>query len=160
MKKRTMRNWFILIFIVGLVLGWMIPKTLWEVTRQVTQKPLQAGFYDVPKRIGQLDQETPYYKYMTLGGTLTGSAELLRVDDKVPLHVHQTENHFAFIYKGRARVTIGSVTEELGPGALIAIPAKVPHSLERIGDAPVEIILFSTPPFMSGTTQFLNETKQ
>ena len=65
----------------------------------------------------------------------------------------------AFIYKGKARVTIGGVTEEVGPGALLAIPAKVPHSVERIGDAPVEIILFSTPPFKSGVTQFLNETE-
>ena len=151
-----MRNWFIFLFIVGLALGWMIPKNFWDVSMQVTQKPLQAGFYDVPKRMGQLDQETPYYKYMTLGGTLTGSAELLRIDGKVPMHAHSAENHFAFIYKGNARVTIGSVTEDIKPGTLLAIPAKVPHSIERIGDAPLEIILFSTPPFMSGNTQFLN----
>ena len=160
MKRRTMRNWFIFIFIIGLALGWMLPKNFWDFKRDAMQKPLQAGIYDIPKRMGQLDQETPYYKYMLLGETLTGSAELLRVDDKVPLHAHETENHFVFIYKGKAKVTIGSVTEEVGPGALVAIPAKVPHSLERIGDAPVEIILFSTPPFMSGSTLFLNQTGQ
>ena len=160
MKKKTMRNWFILIFIVGLILGWMIPKTLWEVTRQAAQNPLHQGIYDVPKKMGQLEQETPYYKYMNLGNTLTGSAEILKVNDKVPLHVHPNENHFAFILKGNARVTIGSVTQEIGPGTLLAIPSKVPHSLERIGDAPVEILLFSTPPFNPGMTKFLDEAKE
>jgi len=159
MKRKTLRNWLIFIFVLGLVLGWMIPKNFWQFTHDAAVKPLQAGFYDVPKRMGQLDQETAFYKYTSLGGTLTGSTELLRVDGLVPMHVHQTENHFAFIYKGKARVTIGGVTEEVGPGALLAIPAKVPHSVERIGDAPVEIILFSTPPFKSGVTQFLNETE-
>ena len=157
MKKKTMRNWFIFIFIVGIALGWMIPKNFWDVTRQVAQNPLQQGIYDVPKKIGQLERETPYYKYTNLGETLTGSAEILKVDGKVPLHVHPNENHFVFIFKGRARVTIGSVTEEVGPGTLIAIPAKAPHSLERIGDAPVEILLFSTPPFMPNDTVFLEK---
>ncbi len=159
MKRKTMRNWFILIFVVGLALGWMIPKNFWDVSMQVTQKPLQAGFYDVPKRMGQLDQETPYFKYTVLGETLTGAVVLLRIDDKVPMHVHPNENHFVFIYKGTARVTIGSVTEEVGPGALLAIPAKVPHSIERTGDAPLEAIAFSTPPFVPTDTIFLNETK-
>ena len=159
MKRKTIRNWFIFLFVLGLVLGWMIPKNFWDFRRGAMQKPLQANFYDVPKRMGQLDMETPYFKYMYLDSTLTGSVELLRVDEKVPLHVHDTENHFAFIYKGRAKFTLGTHTEEVGPGALVAIPAKVSHSLERIGDSPVEIILFSTPPFMSGKTVFLNETK-
>src|SRR3989338_4206488 len=143
MKRKALRNWLILIFIVGLVLGWMIPKNFWDVTRQAAQNPLQAGIYDVPKRMGQLDLEAPYYKYMNLGDTLTGSAQILRIDGKVPMHVHDTENHFAFIYKGNARVTIGSVTEDVRPGMLLAIPAKYPHSVERIGDAPLEILLFS-----------------
>ena len=158
MKRKTLRNWLIFLFIVGLVLGWMIPKNFWQFTHEAAQKPLQAGFYDVPKRMGQLDQETPYYKYAVLAETLTGAAVLLRVDDKVPTHVHPNENHFVYIYKSTARVTVGSMTEEVGPGALLAIPAGVPHSIERTGDAPLEVIAFSTPPFMPGDTQFLNET--
>ena len=157
MKRKTLRNWLIFLFIVGLVLGWMIPKNFWQFTHEAAQKPLQAGFYDVPKRMGQLDQETPYYKYVLLGETLTGSTQLWRVDGKIPTNFN-LEDHFVFIYKGKARVTIGSVTEEVSPGALLAIPAGVPHSIERTGDAPLEAIAFSTPPFMPGDTQFLNET--
>ena len=159
MKRKTLRNWLIFIFILGLVLGWMIPKNFWQFTHDVAQKPLQAGFYDVPKRMGQLDQETPYFKYSVLGETLTGATVLLRIDDKVPMHAHPNENHFVYIYKGNAKATIGSVAEEVGPGALLAIPAGVPHSIERIGDAPVEAMVFSTPPFTPTDTVFLNENK-
>lgn len=159
MKRKTLRNWLIFLFIVGLVLGWMLPKNFWDFSREAMQKPLQAGFYDVPKRMGQLDQETSYYKYTNLGGTLTGNVQLLRLDDKIPSGANP-EDQFVFIYKGRARVTIGSSTEEVGPGALLAIPAKVSHSIERTGDAPLELLVFSTPPHNPDAAQFLNETKQ
>ena len=109
---------------------------------------LKADIFDVSKRLGQLDIDANYFKYSVLAQTETGSIELIRFEDKIPMHMHPKENHFAYIYKGRARGTIGDVTAEVGPGQMIAIPAGVPHSLERIGDTPVEIILFSTPPFM------------
>ena len=121
----------------------------------LAKQPLQAGIFDVPKKLGQLDLESPYFKYTVLAQTETGGIELIRVDDKIPMHMHPKENHFVYIYKGRAKGTVGSITAEVGPGQLVAIPAGVPHSFERIGDTPVEIILFSTPPFMPEDTVFL-----
>ncbi len=152
-----MRNWFIFLFIVGLVLGWMIPKNFWEFSREATQKPLQANVFDVPKKMAQLDKETDYFKYAVLAETESGSIELIRLDEKIPMHMHPKENHFVFVYKGKAKGTVGNVNAEVGPGQMVAIPAGVPHSFERIGDAPVEIILFSTPPFTPGDTVFLEK---
>ncbi len=156
MKKKTMQTLFVLLFIIGLVIGYLLPGDL----KTVTQKPVNAAIYDIPKRMGQLDQEGPYFKYSVLAETLTGSIELLRVDGAIPMHMHSKENHFVYIYKGRAKGTIGTVSAEVGPGQLVAIPAGVPHSFERIGDAPVEILLFSTPPFVVNDIVWLNETKQ
>ena len=110
--------------------------------------PLQANVFDVPKKLGQLDMESDYFRYAVLAKTETGSIELLRLDDKIPMHMHPKENHFVYIYKGRAKGTVGDVTAEVAQGQLVAIPAGVPHSFERLGDTPVEIILFSTPPFV------------
>ena len=148
MKKKTMQAWFIVLFIIGIVVGWLLPGDLKTFTKQISAKTLMPNVFDVPKRLGQLDVDANYFKYSVLAETETGSIELIRVDDKIPTHIHPKENHFVYIYKGRARGTIGSVTAEAGPGQMIAIPAGVPHSLERIGDTPVEIILFSTPPFV------------
>ena len=152
-----MQAWFIFLFIVGLVIGWLIPGDLKTVQKKVTENPLKPAVFDIPKKLGQLDTEGPYFKYSVLAQSEMAGVELIRVDDKIPMHVHPKENHFVYIYKGKAKGTIGSVTAEAGPGQLIAIPAGVPHSLERIGDTPVEIILFSSPPFNPQDTMFLDK---
>ena len=144
MKKKTMQTIFVVLFVLGIIVGYLLPGDFKDLAR----KPLQANVFDVPKKMAQLDLETDYFKYAILAETETGSIELIRLDEKIPLHKHPKENHFVFVYKGRAKGTVGSVNAEVGPGQLVAIPAGVPHSFERIGDSPVEIILFSTPPFM------------
>ncbi len=155
MKRKTMRNLFILIFVVGLAVGYFLPGDFKDLTR----KPIQANVFDVPKKMAQLDQQTDYFRYTVLAETETGSIELIRLDEKIPLHKHANENHFVFVYKGRAKGTVGDVSAEVGPGQLVAIPAGVPHSFERIGDSPVEIILFSSPPFMPEDIVWLEEKK-
>ncbi len=152
MKKKAMKTIFILLFIVGVIVGYILPGDF----RALAKKPLQVGIFDVPRKLGQLDLETPYFKYTVLAQTETGGIELIRLDDKIPMHMHPKENHFVYIYKGRAKGKVGDVAAEVSPGQLVAIPAGVPHSFERIGDSPVEIILFSTPPFVAGDTIYLD----
>jgi mannose-6-phosphate isomerase-like protein (cupin superfamily) len=144
MKKKTMQFIFVLLFIAGIMVGYLLPGDV----RSLTKIPLQANVFDVPKRLGQLDQQIDYFKYTVLASTETGSIELIRLDDKIPMHMHPKENHFVYVFKGRAKGTVGDVTAEVTAGQLVAIPAGVPHSFERVGDTPVEIILFSTPPFV------------
>ncbi len=153
MKKKTMQLIFVLLFIAGIVVGYLLPGEI----KTLTKKPLQANVFDVPKKLGQLDKETDYFKYTILAETETGSIELIRLDGKIPKHMHPKENHFVYIFKGRAKGTVGDVTAEVGPGQLVAIPAGVPHSFERVGDTPVEIILFSTPSFVPDDAVFLEK---
>ena len=153
MKKKTMQAIFVVLFVLGIVVGYLLPGDI----KALAKKPLKANVFDVPKRLGQLDLESPYFKYTILAETETGSIELIRLDDKIPMHMHPKENHFVYIYKGREKGTVGRVTAEVGAGQLVAIPAGVPHSFERIGDTPVEIILFSTPPFVPNDTVFLEK---
>ena len=112
MKKKTMQMIFALLFIAGIVVGYLLPGDV----KSLTKVELQANVFDVPKRLGQLDLETDYFKYTVLTQTETGGIELLRLDDKIPLHMHPKENHFVYIYKGRAKGTVGDVTAEVGPG--------------------------------------------
>lgn len=153
MKKKTMQTIFALLFVAGLVVGYLLPGDF----RTLAMKPLQAGVFDVPKKLGQLDIDADYFKYTVLAETEKGGIELLRVDGKIPMHMHPKENHFVYIFKGRAKGTIGDTSAEVGAGQLVAIPAGIPHSLERIGDAPVEIILFSTPPFVPADIVWLDK---
>ncbi|MBS3101734.1 hypothetical protein J4204_06430 [Candidatus Woesearchaeota archaeon] len=82
MKKKTMQAIFAVLFILGLVIGYILPGDV----KTLAKKPLKADVFDVPKRLGQLDLETQYFKYAVLAGTETGSIELIRLDDKIPLH--------------------------------------------------------------------------
>jgi mannose-6-phosphate isomerase-like protein (cupin superfamily) len=157
MKKKTMRNWLIALFILGLIAGLLVPVDLKTLSKKMSGRGLKADVFDIPKRLGQLDVDADYFKYSVLAETETGSVELLRFENEIPMHMHPKENHFVYIYKGRAKGTIGDVAAEVGPGQLVAIPAGVPHSFERIGDSPVEIILFSTPPFMQKDIAWLEK---
>ena len=155
MRKKTVQTIFILLFILGIVVGYLIPGDIKTLTKQMSGNTLKPAVFDISKKLGQLDLTTDYFRYSVLAATETGSIELVRVDESIPLHIHPKENHFVYIYKGKARGTVGNITSEVEAGQLVAIPAGVPHSFERIGDTPVELMLFSTPPFMPNDTVFV-----
>ena len=157
MKKKMMQTIFVLLFILGVIVGLLVPLDYKTIKKKVMQSSLQPQVFDISKKLGQLDINAEYFKYSVLAATETGGLELVRVDDKIPLHMHPKETHFVYIYKGRAKGTVGDVTAEVGPGQLVVIPAGVPHSFERIGDTPVEIILFSSPPFIEKDIVWLDK---
>lgn len=110
-----------------------------------TKKP---EVIDVAQRIGRgLDQKGEGFNLTFAYKAETGSVEFVRVDQAVALHQHPQENHVLYILKGHGRGQIGGQTAEIGPGQIIVIPAGVAHKLERIGDEPLDLILFSMPPF-------------
>ena len=157
MKRKTMRNWFIFLFVIGMLVGWLIPVNFWQIQRQAAQKPLQPAVYDIPKKMGQLDQSTDYFKYSILAATESGGVSLTRLDDKIPKHINPKANLFVFVYKGTARATVGSLTMEAWPGQLVVVPAGVPASVQKIGDSPVEMIVFSAPPANPDEIKYLQK---
>lgn len=157
MKKKTMQAWFVVLFIVGLVIGILVPLDYKTIKKKMVGDGLKPDVIDISKRLGQLDKETDYFKYSVLAQTETGGVELLRLDDKIPMHMHPKETHYVYVYKGRAKGIVGGVTAEVGPGQLVVIPAGVTHSFERIGDSPVEILLFSSPPFMANDIVWMDK---
>jgi len=105
---------------------------------------------DASQRIAQgLDQKREGFEYTVVFESKTGSVELFRIETGVKLHHHPKENHILYILKGRGKGQVGNVTAEVGPGQIVVIPAGVKHKLERIGDEPLDFILFSTPPFVA-----------
>ena len=146
MKKKVMQAIFVLLFLFGVFIGFLIPGDMWLYGRKANLMPLQPGFYDVSKRMGQLSLMTDNYKAGLLAETLTGNVALMRVDNELPLNYNKNGNVFVYIYKGKAGVTILDKYEEVGPGKLLSIPKGVRSSIKKLGDTPVEMIVFSTPP--------------
>ena len=57
----------------------------------------------------------------------------------MPMHTNQVE-HEQYVLRGRANVVIGEETSEVSEGAIVFIPANVPHSYTPIGDEAFEFL--------------------
>ena len=144
MKKKIQRRLFFLVFIVGIIAGILIPTDL---IKEKLQSGVKSEVIDIPKKFGQLDNDAGSFKYAVIEKTSGGSISLIRVDDEIKTHVINSADNFFYVNKGRVVINISGVNYEAGPGQIISIPAGSPRSIKRIGDSPVELILFSVPPF-------------
>lgn len=53
-------------------------------------------------------------------------------------HRHEGFDQIATIVSGHARYHVGDIAHEVGPGALLLIPAGIEHWIEAVGDEVVE----------------------
>lgn len=141
----------VIFLVIGLVAGYLIPKPVEKVT-------IQPQLVNVEDRYKQALENSfgDKAKFTVITSIPTGSIELFRFDE-IASHMHPDENHFLYILKGRASGNVGTVQGEVGPGTLVVIPAGVPHGFKKIGDEPVDLILFSSPPFKVGDTNWLGK---
>ena len=63
-----------------------------------------------------------------------------------PLHFHKETDELYFIVRGHGQMTMNGETTEVGPGATIAIPIGVPHSI-RSGSSGLDFVAVTCPPY-------------
>jgi quercetin dioxygenase-like cupin family protein len=73
-------------------------------------------------------------------GILTGQIK------KIKLHTHELEDHIVYVVRGNAKARLGDEPREVGPGDLIAIPKRVPHSFDQIGSEPFVVLVNAPAP--------------
>jgi mannose-6-phosphate isomerase-like protein (cupin superfamily) len=64
---------------------------------------------------------------------------------KIKLHTHEMEDHIVYVVRGKAKARLGDEQREVGPGDLIAIPKRVPHSFDQVGSEAFVILVNATP---------------
>jgi mannose-6-phosphate isomerase-like protein (cupin superfamily) len=64
---------------------------------------------------------------------------------KIRLHTHELEDHVVYVVRGKALARLGDEMREVGPGEIITIPKRVPHSFAQKGDEPFVILVNATP---------------
>lgn len=64
---------------------------------------------------------------------------------KIKLHTHEMEDHIVYVVRGKAQARLGDEQREVGPGDLIAIPKRVPHSFDQVGNEPFVMLVNATP---------------
>jgi mannose-6-phosphate isomerase-like protein (cupin superfamily) len=72
-------------------------------------------------------------------GILAGQVKTIR------LHTHELEDHVVYVVRGRAAARLGDERRDVGPGDLITILKRVPHSFVQKGVEPFVILVNATP---------------
>ncbi len=62
------------------------------------------------------------------------------------VHAHADADKFYLVVSGKARITVGVETREVGPGALAWCPAELPHGVEAALERTVMLVGMAPPP--------------
>jgi quercetin dioxygenase-like cupin family protein len=62
------------------------------------------------------------------------------------VHVHAGADKFYLIVTGKARMTVGDETREVGPGTVVWAPADLPHGVAQALERTVLLVAIAPPP--------------
>ncbi len=61
-------------------------------------------------------------------------------------HAHADTDQAVYVLAGRALAEIGEERAEVGPGAAVWIPARVPHEITNVGEDRLDLLVVYAPP--------------
>lgn len=62
------------------------------------------------------------------------------------VHVHAGADKFYLVVTGKARMTVGDETREVGPGTVVWAPADLPHGVAQALERTVMLVAIAPPP--------------
>jgi quercetin dioxygenase-like cupin family protein len=62
------------------------------------------------------------------------------------VHRHAGADKFYFVVTGRARMTVGEETREVGAGTVVWAPAEVPHGVDQALERTMMLVGIAPPP--------------
>jgi quercetin dioxygenase-like cupin family protein len=62
------------------------------------------------------------------------------------IHVHGGTDKFYLVISGKASMSVGKETREVGAGTLVWAPADVPHGVERALERTIMLVAMGPPP--------------
>jgi len=81
--------------------------------------------------------------------------EVIAPGDRIPPHIHPSEDEIIFVHAGRGAVELGDRRDTISTGATVYIPRSTRIAVRNSGNAPLEIVaIFSHPGF----EQYLRDT--
>ena len=64
----------------------------------------------------------------------------------VTVHTHGVAEHVYYFIEGSAEAVCGDETQTVGPGTVMFVRPKVPHSLVNTGDGDLVFVVVTSPP--------------
>jgi quercetin dioxygenase-like cupin family protein len=68
------------------------------------------------------------------------------VGNIVTRHVHVNEEETVYLLTGKSELVLGDERVSFDAGSIVVIPKGLEHELHNVGDEPVELLAFFTPP--------------
>ena len=62
------------------------------------------------------------------------------------IHVHADSDKFYVVLSGKARMTVGEDTREVGEGSVVWAPAEIPHGVEEALEPTIMLVAMAPPP--------------
>jgi quercetin dioxygenase-like cupin family protein len=62
------------------------------------------------------------------------------------IHVHAESDKFYLVLSGKASMTVGEQSREVGAGTIVWAPANIPHGVERALERTVMLVAMGPPP--------------
>jgi len=106
--------------------------------------PTEGPFHDTraaartrPDKLGKTNLFTSARMFCDVYALLPGQSQAV--------HAHAGNDKLYHVLSGRAQVTIGGRSAELGPGELAVAAAGVPHGVSNISDTPATLLVVMAP---------------
>lgn len=81
-----------------------------------------------------------------LGGQLFVGLNCFEPGQSQQVHVHAGADKFYLVVTGKARMTVGVQTREVGPGTVVWAPADLPHGVTQALERTVMLVAIAPPP--------------
>jgi mannose-6-phosphate isomerase-like protein (cupin superfamily) len=86
-----------------------------------------------------------YVKRVVTGGEYPGANVHVVTVTRGGEHYHRAYDEVYYVLSGTGHIMLGDERHQLGPGAVVVIPAGLPHSLEADAGKDLTFIIFGTP---------------
>jgi quercetin dioxygenase-like cupin family protein len=83
---------------------------------------------------------------LAIGDTLFVGLNCFAPGQHQRVHTHTGADKFYFLLSGKARMTVGDDTRDVGPGTLVWAPAGVPHGVLEASEETVMLVAIAPPP--------------
>ncbi len=79
------------------------------------------------------------------GGAFSALLVMHGPGDGPPPHRHANQAEYFFVVEGTYEMTVGGVTQTIGPGTMVFCPPNTVHTFKNIGDSPAKMLDWSLP---------------
>ena len=79
------------------------------------------------------------------GGSFSALYVVHQPGEGPPPHVHYNQEEYFYILEGTYEMTVGDVTQTVGPGTMVFVPPHTVHTFKNVGDTPAKQLDWTLP---------------